>query len=260
VLWNQTGGGWAIFAGGAVDSQGNSYFTNQGGILASLTINNDWRFAFMVFNTTIPNPLSILTAPTLSNDESVVYFGANDNYLYAVLTASGSQAWRYETGGPVQSSASVDSQGNIYFGSNDNSVYAITSTGSLIWKFDTFGIVQSSPVIDSFGSVYVGSFDNILYGIQGGRGLQMWYFESGVAPFQTSPVIGPDRTIYIGDLSGMLYALAVPGPTNQPTVSPTSPSVQPTNSPITPSVQPTTSSPTFERTNDPSHEPSVAPV
>ena len=51
--------------------------------------------------------------------------------------------------------------------------------GAPIWEFETGGIVDSSPAIGSDGTVYVGSHDKKLYAINGKTGDKLWEFETG---------------------------------------------------------------------------------
>jgi len=53
----------------------------------------------------------------------VVYFGSNDNHLYAVDANTGEEKWKFETGDSVSSPAVLD--GVVYFGSQDNHLYAV---------------------------------------------------------------------------------------------------------------------------------------
>lgn len=55
-------------------------------------------------------------------------------HMYAVYADTGTQAWRYKTGGPIHFSAAYQAP-NIYFASNDLSGYALNAaTGALVWK------------------------------------------------------------------------------------------------------------------------------
>ena len=79
------------------------------------------------FNTNGP----ILSSPALSADELTVYIGSNGGgYLYAVNTLTGLMIWRYNVqSSGIESSVTVDANGNIYFGCNDFYVYALTPSG-----------------------------------------------------------------------------------------------------------------------------------
>jgi len=79
----------------------------------------------------------------------------------------GTVLWEFETGGEVQSSPAIGSDGTVYVGSLDRQRYAINGkSGVKLWEFETGGIVSSSPAIGSDGTVYVGSWDKKLYAIK----------------------------------------------------------------------------------------------
>jgi hypothetical protein len=72
----------------------------------------------------------------------------------------------FETGGSVDSSPAIGSNGTVYVGSGDK-LYAINGkTGVKLWEFETGGYVSSSPAIGSDGTVYVGSYDKKLYALK----------------------------------------------------------------------------------------------
>jgi len=53
-----------------------------------------------------------------------VFFGSDDNHLYAVNVQTGRAAWKSETLGPVRSRPAVGDE-TIYFGCEDGSIYAV---------------------------------------------------------------------------------------------------------------------------------------
>jgi len=74
----------------------------------------------------------------------------------------GTALWEFQTGGSVESSPAISSDGTVYIGSRDKKLYALSGkTGLKLWEFVTGGGVDSSPAIGSDGTVYVG---------EGGRG------------------------------------------------------------------------------------------
>ena len=101
------------------------------------------------------------TQPTTPNTEAT-----KPEPTKAKATA-GSKLWEFETGGGVDSSPAIGSDGTVYVGSYDKKLYAINGkSGVKLWEFETGGWVFSSPVIGSDGTVYVGSFDKKLYAIK----------------------------------------------------------------------------------------------
>jgi len=118
------------------------------------------------------------------------------------------EEWAYTTGGDVNSSPAVGSDGTIYVGSNDYKLYAIGSDGVLKWSYTTADEVGSSPAIGSDGTIYVGSKDGNLYAITDGgdHGILKWSYPTG-GEVRSSPAIGSDGTIYVGSYNGNLYAI-----------------------------------------------------
>ena len=130
----------------------------------------------------------------------------------------GAPIWEFETGGIVESSPAIGSDGTVYVGSVKGNLYAINGkTGAKLWEFKTRGPVVSSPAIGSDGMVYVGSEDKKLYAINGKSGAKLWEFETkGFVP--SSPAIGFDGTVYFGSNDNKLYAIETEskGPAKSP--------------------------------------------
>ncbi len=83
------------------------------------------------------------SSPTVVN--RVVYFGADDGYVYAVDVESGKEKWRFKTGDVVYSSPAI-AENTVYAGSHDGNMYAINAdTGREKWRFQTGYRVYSSP-------------------------------------------------------------------------------------------------------------------
>ncbi len=104
----------------------------------------------------------VVNAPAVA--DGVVYFGSDDNSVYALDAATGSMLWSFETGDIVRSTPTV-AGGAVYVGSDDNHVYALdAATGEESWSYDTGDSAQYSPVV-SDGLVYVGAFGEGGYGV-----------------------------------------------------------------------------------------------
>ncbi len=125
---------------------------------------------------------------------------------YDTSTNPGKLKWSFETGGDVQSSPAIGSDGTIYMGSHDNKLYAINPDGTEKWNYTTNNRVRSSPAIGSDGTIYVGSYDNRLYAINP-DGTEKWNFSTGLYISWSSPTIGSDGTIYVGSDDSKLYAI-----------------------------------------------------
>ena len=80
--------------------------------------------------------------------DGVLYVGSDDNHVYALSAATGTELWRFETGDIVRSSPAV-AGGVVYVGSDDNHLYALDAeTGAELWRHGTGSPVQYSPVVD----------------------------------------------------------------------------------------------------------------
>jgi len=168
----------------------------------------------------------IVSSPVLS--EGVIYFGSDDNNVYAVDAETGKQKWKFVTQGPVPCSPAV-AGGMVYFASYDGKFYALNAaTGRLKWKFTTAGerrfeakgihglqpknqtipdpwdVYLSSPVVVG-GSVYFGSGDGNLYALDSGSGELRWKFQTGDV-VHASPAYD-SGTLYVGSWDSYLYAV-----------------------------------------------------
>ena len=113
----------------------------------------------------------IRSSPVVSGG-NVVYFGADDGFLYAVnagelgaapadsdgdgfrkkrerTSTPGNVLWKHQTGGKIASSPALSPDDKtVYVGSDDHHLYALdAAAGEVLWKFETGGEVTSSPVV-----------------------------------------------------------------------------------------------------------------
>ena len=117
--------------------------------------------------------------------------------------------WEFETGGFVESSPAIGSDGTVYVGSYDKKLYAINGkSGAKLWEFEMGSSVHSSPAIGSDDTIYVGlGYPNKkLYAINGKTGGKLWEFKTG-SSVVSSPAIGSDGTVYVGSSDKKLYAI-----------------------------------------------------
>lgn len=90
-------------------------------------------------------------------------FNPQEGRVYAI-NPDGSRKWTYNTGGKVDSSPAIGSDGTIYIGSDDGKIQALNSgDGSLKWEYTATGPVIGSSAIDEQGNLYVGSYDGKVY-------------------------------------------------------------------------------------------------
>src|SRR5207248_6675016 len=76
----------------------------------------------------------IWSTAALSDDASMLYFGANKGGMYALNRADGSVVWRYPIVSSIYSSPALAGDGVLYTGSTIGHVYALEShTGRAIF-------------------------------------------------------------------------------------------------------------------------------
>ena len=168
----------------------------------------------------------VVSSPVYS--AGTIYFGSDDNNLYAVDAQTGRQRWKFETLGPVPSTPAVSAD-RVFFGSYDGRFYAVDApTGKLRWKFatagerrfeakglhgflpktqtyaDAFDVFLSSPVVVG-NSVYFGSGDGNLYALDTRSGELRWKFATGNV-VHASPAYA-DGTLYFGSWDAYFYAV-----------------------------------------------------
>ena len=178
----------------------------------------------------------IYSSPAVANvvvggvPTDLVFFGADDSKLYALVAASGALQWSFAVGGTIDSSPAIAVIPNppaacspgptlaVIFGSGDHNLYAVrASDGTPCWTFPSTGAedFDSSPTV-SGQMVYVGSDDNNLYGVDLNTGTWRWSYpalddigEPHVAP---NPVVSGAR-LYVGSKDHNLYAFEALPPT-----------------------------------------------
>src|SRR2546427_12237039 len=119
--------------------------------------------------------------------------------------------WSFDTGGEIDSTPAIDSDGNVYVQSRSGYVYSLDSNGGLKWKFPTFDSIvgccfrpESSPAINSNGTLYVGSSDGNLYALFPNGTLEWRYLSAG--PVHTSSSVGKDGANHVWSAHNKIYA------------------------------------------------------
>ncbi len=233
LKWTFTTSSQALLSSPAISSDGSTVYVGSydDNLYAVNSSDGSEKWAFLTGG-------SVLSSPAIGSD-GTIYVGSDDDKLYAVADCTGveapitactgsgtaAQKWSFTTGGNVNSSPAIGSDGTIYVGSLDDKLYAITDSGTSgteKWTFTTGGDVSSSPAIGSDGTIFVGSDDKSLYALtdSGSSATERWAFTTA-GELISSPAIGSDGTIYIGSADEHLYAVGVAGPTPTPTASPT---------------------------------------
>jgi outer membrane protein assembly factor BamB len=108
-----------------------------------------------------------LTCPSV--DEARVYVGSRDKHVHAVDRLSGKQAWKFKTGGRVESAPLVFEDA-VVFGSHDGRLYAVNKPdGREIWRLDLGENLTNAPAFAA-GRLVIGSAEGTVFVIRGGGG------------------------------------------------------------------------------------------
>lgn len=164
----------------------------------------------------------VWSIPTVS--EGVVYFGSDDQHLYAIDLQTHQLLWKFATQGIIRSQPAVHN-GLVYITSDDGALYAVfTHTGQQAWQRDIgnftareqretmgnspdpngYDYVQSSPVV-SGGLVYAGSMDGSVYAVNAASGEIVWTYATKDR-VRATPAVA-EGVVYVGSWDGSLYAL-----------------------------------------------------
>jgi len=150
-----------------------------------------------------------LGAPTISN--GMVYFGARDDFVYALDAATGRLVWKTKTAGPVDTSPAV-AGGKVYVVAESTAarqarLYALNaSDGKVAWNYATsiLALGTSSPTFPA-GMVFVGMGDSRIHALNATTGHLRWTqrVRSVFSPRSTPAVAG--SSVYVADDDGGLY-------------------------------------------------------
>ena len=187
---------------------------------------------------------AVISSPTIDltggPHSGTIYVGSGEesmpgNGKILAIRPNGSIKWQFVPTDPhsvgdlnVDSSPTVDENGNIYVGADTRVLYALNPddrTAGLPfptaneWFFPPLlplaGGVESKPAISaSKATVYFEAESFFLYAVNIATGVQRWALDidrfgpvSDDSELESSPVIGPDGTIFVGSKDGRLYAV-----------------------------------------------------
>jgi outer membrane protein assembly factor BamB len=148
--------------------------------------------------------------------DGTVYFGCENDQLFALSTRNGHVRWATTLGGPVKSAPAYH-HGVLYVGDYGGYMNAVEAkSGKLKWQsgslgqgFGTGGEFYSTPAV-AFGRVYAGNNDTRVYSFDEKDGTLAWSYSTGGYVY-SGPVVASTRhtgpTVYIGSFDGNVYAL-----------------------------------------------------
>lgn len=140
--------------------------------------------------------------------QGFIFIPSNDGKLYALRTQDGSEAWSYQTQGPLVNSVGYDN-GRVFFGSTDHYVYALNATnGNLIWKYQTGETIKTAPVVAQ-NTVYIGSSDGYFYALDAlttdSSGRLIWRYNIGAPIYDIAAY--DNGKVFFGGMNAKGYAL-----------------------------------------------------
>ncbi len=109
--------------------------------------------------------LPFMSAPAVN--DRLVFIGSRDKHLHAIARATGQAAWTFKTGGRVEGSPVVFSDG-VLFGSTDGRLYAAgLEKGEELWQLDLGEALVASP---AFGArlIIVGGEKGTVFALRAG--------------------------------------------------------------------------------------------
>ncbi|MDP3069119.1 MAG: PQQ-binding-like beta-propeller repeat protein [Opitutaceae bacterium] len=109
--------------------------------------------------------LPFFSSPAV-NDRLVI-IGSRDKHLHAIDRASGQGVWTFKTGGRVEGSPVIFSDG-VLFGSTDGRLYAASlDRGTELWQLDLGEALVASPVFGA-GLIIVGGEKGTVFALRAG--------------------------------------------------------------------------------------------
>lgn len=138
---------------------------------------------------------------------ATVYFGAYDDYVYALEADVGAPFWRFKTSDPVIGALSLRDE-TIFAGSTDGRLYAIdATTGIETDRFDTGSSIWASPLLVG-DVIYVPTMDGTLYALDADTLDPIGDFAFDVdAGLLMDPTLARDDTLLVGGINSTLYAI-----------------------------------------------------
>ena len=164
---------------------------------------------------------SIVSTPSIVG--GVAYFGANNDYVYAISANSGKLIWKYKTVNQVMSEPLiVDGKvfvgaGNNFFqkgnkvrGTGKSAIYALSqSSGKLIWMHSTKGEDMPTFAYKS-GVLYVANGNSTFYALSSKTGKTYWKRTlPGVVSMSSMDLSGNIAYFGVGNINSIQSLVAV---------------------------------------------------
>ena len=153
----------------------------------------------------------ITGCPAIGSDGTnpVLYFGASDGSFYALtdLGTSYSLKGPFSTGGAIDSSAAIASDGTVYIGTAGGFFYQFDAAANMLSSGSSIGAIYSSPSIATDGTAYVGCDGQYLYKFAESN--FVIFSSLGITPSYSSPVFASDSGPFFIGSHGTSYLYSV---------------------------------------------------
>jgi outer membrane protein assembly factor BamB len=140
-----------------------------------------------------------------------LFVGSSDRGLYCLDARDGTQLWRFETAGDVQSAPLYDAETeSVYFGSGDGALYKLDArNGELRYRFATNSEVAERPVLVKNRLYFVNANDTVI-ALDAATGKMLWNQHrtpvSGMQIAGHSGLLVWGARVYVGFSDGMVVA------------------------------------------------------
>jgi outer membrane protein assembly factor BamB len=143
----------------------------------------------------------------LNKLKNIIYFGGQDNNLYALNSKKGKLLWKYTSNDNLSYSEPILVDSTLYTINASGKLLAINpALGKLKWNFQSGGTSITTPAVVN-GVVYFGSDDHLIYAVDAKTGLLKWTRQT-YGNVDSSPAV-VDGILYIGSSDFYIYAFDV---------------------------------------------------
>ncbi|MCI4328555.1 MAG: PQQ-binding-like beta-propeller repeat protein, partial [Thermoplasmata archaeon] len=192
---------WHFHAGTAINASpavvdGVAYVADTVGELYAVDIHNGG----FLWSWTDPTGAAINGSPAVDPSLGRVFVAANDGFVYALASSTGTFVWKVSVGGEL--TAPVYSGGELYIASSNGTVGAFAETnGSAAWTVSLSGPVRAAPTLDSARDrLFVGDTRGDLVALNSSTGAHNWTYLAGGGIFGSVTVYG--SRVYFGSADG----------------------------------------------------------
>ena len=160
ILWSQILHG-KVEASPAVGSDGTIFVADFGGFVSAISRHGSIEWSYET-----PGRVSIVSSPTLDLEDTV-YIGSKTKQVLAIRR-DGTLKWSYSLDENVDSTLTLDRDGDLVFGGSRGGVHVLDSaSGQARWSFNVKSPIFSAPVLCGHNMMIVASEKGDVYAIGG---------------------------------------------------------------------------------------------